>query len=105
MDESTYKSLGWRDNTKRDRTPSWQWVRRMVNKSYTSQEWTEMFKNLPDRDKWRILQDVNPVPKENINKNEGLITVRVVSEGVRPVKEIEGEIVQDTAELPPGNDE
>ena len=91
MDENAYKSRGWKDTTKRDRTPTWQWIRKMVNKAYTSEEWVEMFKQLPDRDKWRILQDVNPVPKEI--RADSSVSVRFeIVRGGNPI-EIEGKVV------------
>ena len=67
----------------------------MVNKAYTQEQWVAMFKTLPDSTKWKILQDMNPVPKEI--KAESGISVRLVIEGVRQPKELEGEVVEPLA--------
>jgi len=108
MSENRINTGYYRDQSKRDRTPTWQWVRKMVNKAYTSQEWIQMFKELPDATKWRILQDMNPVPKENVVKSDSSITVSFKIEGMDQVKSIDGQLVDDVVSLPDstdGNDE
>lgn len=64
MDKNAYKANGWRDNTKRDRTPSWKWLQIKINKAHTSEEWTEIFRALPPKNQIDALLTVNPVPKE-----------------------------------------
>ena len=64
MDKNAYKANGWRDNTKRDRTPSWKWLQIKINKAHTSEEWTEIFRSLPPKNQIDALLTVNPVPKE-----------------------------------------
>ena len=82
-------------NPKRERKPTWQWVQHMVNKAYTGPEWIEKFKSLPDLEKWKILQAVNPQPKQ-VDINQG---VRVVLEihGLEDPKVIEGKVVEPKA--------
>ena len=57
-------STGFRDTTKRDRTPGWQWVQRQIRRAYTSEEWIDIFKSLPPDKQIDALLRTNPVPRE-----------------------------------------
>ena len=82
MDEKPKDTSIYRDQSKRDRTPTWQWVRMKINKAHTDKEWVELFKSLsPDRqiDAWL---KVNPVPKEIIGKMDNTVNVKLILSGI-----------------------
>jgi len=86
----------WRNQSKRNRKPTWQWVRHMVNRAYTGDEWVDRFKSLPPTAQWKILNDVNPQPKEIDVKSGVSITLQI--QGVEPKhKVIDAQVVEPLA--------
>lgn len=80
--------------SKRDRTPSREWVRRAIEKAYTQEEWIHKFKTeLKFKDQFDALLSVQPKVVEN--KGETGITVRFELNGVRDTKAIQGKVVKE----------
>ena len=101
----TYPTYYTPGNPKRDRKITRDWLLRVARKAVTNDDVISAIHELRRDDPKGFLQWYNSIcPQESLVKTDSSITVRVISDGVRP-KEIEGEIVQDIAELPSGNDE
>jgi len=83
--------------SKRDRTPGREWVRRAIEKAYTQEEWIHKFKTeLKFKDQFDALLSVQPKVVEN--KGETGITVRFELSGVREAKSIQpiqGKVVKE----------
>ncbi len=90
MTEDDYKSRGWRNTTKRDRTPTWQWVRNKINKAHTGEEWTALFRSLTPEKQIDALIRVNPAPKEV--KAESNHVVKLLIEGVNARPAIQAKV-------------
>ena len=85
-----YKSKGWRDNTKRDRTPLWGQVQKWVTNSYTPEQWQKAFKDhLSWKEKFELLSKVNPQPREIQGKIDNNIRVIFTMTGLKDNKIIE----------------
>ena len=54
----------YRDQSKRDRTPYWGQVQRWVVKARTKEGWMQLFDELTPKEKWEILKNYTPVPRE-----------------------------------------
>lgn len=62
----------YQSQAKRDRTPTHQWVKHMIGKAYTGDQWTEMFK--AQDDKWKLEKLIEThVDKKIIQDNQGVI--------------------------------
>ena len=90
------KEKGWKNQTKRNRTPTWQWVQHMVNKMYTGEEWVSKFKELPTVEQWKILREVNPQPKQ-VDINQGVRVILQIRGLDNDVKQVEGQRVETRA--------
>jgi hypothetical protein len=104
MSENNDNSIGYenyRDQSKRDRTPSWQWLKRAINAAYTQEQWIKMFKDLPNDKQIEYWLKVNPQPREI----KGESSVRIVFDmGGYVPKKVEGKVVEPAA-LPGGDDD
>ena len=84
----------YRDQSKRDRTPTWKWLQLKINKAHTSEEWTEIFRSLPAANKINALITVNPVPKEV--KVDQSSTFQLIITGLQ-TKVIDGKVLDNKA--------
>ena len=87
-------STGYRDTTKRDRTPTWQWVQRTIRKAYTDEEWVKIIRAMPPEKAADALIRTNPVPRELKVEQSG--TFQLIIKGLEN-KVIEGKVIESLA--------
>lgn len=88
------KPTGYKDTTKRDRTPYWGQIQRWLVKAKTPEQWIETFNMLSPMDQWTVLSRYTPVPKEISNENSGLQVILNLS-GV-DIRPLQGKVIQST---------